>query len=99
MFPNSNHLFQIILPVFDTLPQPMDLDRGPLATVEILDRSMVKKGNAATVQVLLRWSRLPSSCATWEDFTVAKNRFSKALAWGQASSQGGADCHNPTKNA
>jgi hypothetical protein len=76
-------------PVFDTLPQPMDLDRGPLAPVEILDRRMVKKGNAAVVQVLLRWSGLPSSCATWEDFTVAKNIFPKALAWGQASSQGG----------
>jgi hypothetical protein len=41
------------------------------------------------VQVLLRWSGLPSSCATWEYFTVAKNRFPKALARGQASFQGG----------
>jgi hypothetical protein len=73
--------------------------RGTLAPVEILDRRMVKTGNAAVVQVLLRWSGLPSSCATWEDFTVAKNRFPKALAWGQASSQGGADCHDPTRNA
>ena len=63
--------------------------RGTLAPVEILNRRMVKTGNAAVVQVLLRWSGLPSSCATWEDFTVAKNRFSKALAWGQASFQEG----------
>jgi hypothetical protein len=68
--------------VFDTLPQPLDLDRGTLALVEILDRRIIKKGNVAVVQVLLRWSELPSSCATWEDFSVAKNIFPKALAWG-----------------
>jgi hypothetical protein len=74
----------------------MDLDRGTLAPVEILDRRKVKKGNAAVVQVLLRWYGFPSSCATWEDFNVAKNNFPKALAWGQASSQGGMDCHDST---
>jgi hypothetical protein len=86
-------------PVFDTLPQPLVLDKATLAPVEILDRRMVKKGNTTIVQVLIRWSGMPSSYATWEDFHVVKNRFPEALAWGQASSQGGADCHDPTNGA
>jgi hypothetical protein len=40
--------------VFDPLPQPLVLDKATLALVEILDRRMVKKGNAAIVQVLIR---------------------------------------------
>jgi hypothetical protein len=82
--------------VFDPLPQPLVLDKATLAPVEILDRRMVKKGNAATVQVLIRWSGMPSLCATWEDFHVVKNRFPQALAWGQASSQGGIAMTLPT---
>jgi hypothetical protein len=40
--------------VFDALPQPLELDRGTLSPLEILDRIMVKKGNTAMVQVLIR---------------------------------------------
>ena len=60
--------------VFDPLPQPLVLDKATLALVEILDRCM-QKGNVAIVQVLIRWSGMPSLCATWEDFHVVKNRF------------------------
>lgn len=51
-------------PVFDVLSQPLVLDKGTLAPVEIQDHRMVKKGNTIVVQVLLRWSGMPSSCAT-----------------------------------
>ncbi|WVZ53351.1 hypothetical protein U9M48_004311 [Paspalum notatum var. saurae] len=53
--------------------------------VDILDRRLVKKGNAAITQVKVAWSGLPHSSATWEDYTVLKERFPDAPAWGQAA--------------
>jgi hypothetical protein len=32
----------------------------------------VKKGNVAVTQVLVKWSHLPESSATWEDFSVLR---------------------------
>jgi len=49
----------------------------------------VKKGNKAIPQVLLKWTSLPESSATWEDYYVVKQRFPNAVAWGQATSEGG----------
>jgi len=49
----------------------------------------VKKGNKAIPQVLLKWTSLPESSATWEDYYVVKQRFPNAVAWGQAASEGG----------
>jgi len=57
----------------------------------ILDRQLVKKGNAPIPQILLKWSKLPSTSATWEDLYIVQQRFPDALAWGQASLPGGAD--------
>jgi 'chromo' (CHRromatin Organisation MOdifier) domain. len=49
----------------------------------------VKRGNAAHVQVLLKWSLLPADHATWEDYHVVKTRFPDAPAWGQAETPAG----------
>jgi hypothetical protein len=49
----------------------------------------VKKGNAALLQVLIRWTNLPATCATWKDYDVVHHRFPAAPAWGQAGSPGG----------
>ena len=62
-----------------------------LAPEAVLDRRLVKKGNWAIVQVLVKWNHLPPSSVTWEDYYVVKNRFPKSLAWGQASSEVGGD--------
>jgi hypothetical protein len=40
------------------------LDIADLTPEKILDRRLVKKGNVATVQVLIQWSGLPSDSAT-----------------------------------
>lgn len=67
-------------PVFATLPTPVQLDITELVPTEILDRRMVKKGNSAIVQVLVRWGSLPPALATWEDHDVIRTRFPTAPA-------------------
>jgi hypothetical protein len=51
-------------PVFSDLPKVAELDKGQPALEEILDRRLVKKGNAAIPQVLIRWSGNPAESAT-----------------------------------
>jgi hypothetical protein len=59
--------------------------------LEILDRRLVKKGNKAVSQVLIRWSNIPHESATWEDYYVLRQKFPDARAWGQAGSVEGAN--------
>jgi len=54
----------------------------------VLARRLVKKGNRAIPQVLVKWTNLPDTSATWEDFYVVPTRFPSSLAWGQAIAAG-----------
>ena len=76
-------------PVFANITKLADLSVVSLAPKKILQRRLVKKGNKAIPQVLLKWTHLPESSATWEDYYVVKQRFPDAVAWGQATSEGG----------
>lgn len=59
--------------VFSTLLEPPPLlDRVDLVLEEILDRCLVKKGNASFAQLLIRWTDLPASSATWEDYDTVR---------------------------
>lgn len=78
-------------PVFAELPTVVNLSSANVVPELILERRLVKKGNQAVPQVLIKWSNLPSQAATWEDFYVVKERFPDAVAWGQATSEGGED--------
>lgn len=51
-------------PVFASLPTPVMLDTVDVWPEQVLDRRLVKKGNAAHVQVLVKWSSLPPDHAT-----------------------------------
>ena len=55
----------------------------------VLNRRLVKKGDSAITQVLVKWSGLSSEMATWEDYYVLKERFPAAPAWGHAGTQRG----------
>lgn len=72
-------------PVFSELPNLPTLDLKDTVPERILDRRMVKKGNAAITQVLIKWTQLPEDSATWEDWEVLKVRFPNVLTWGQVS--------------
>ncbi|XP_073359923.1 uncharacterized protein [Aegilops tauschii subsp. strangulata] len=76
-------------PVFTTLPVPLDLSAPGVIPEEILDRRLVKKGNASYLQILVKWSSIPAASATWEDYQVLKERYLDAPAWGHAGSSGG----------
>jgi hypothetical protein len=47
---------------------------------------LVKRGNEVVTQVLVQWSSLPSSSATWEDYYVLHSKYPLAAAWGLTAS-------------
>ena len=76
-------------PVFSDLPPLVSLDGSDVLPETVLDRRLVKKGGRAVPQVLIKWTKLPATSATWEDYYVPRQRFPEALAWGHARSPGG----------
>lgn len=50
-------------PVFKDLSPVSDLTVETPKPVEVLDRRLVKRGNSATQQILVKWSTLPTECA------------------------------------
>jgi hypothetical protein len=51
-------------PVYDKLPPPPDLSAAAVVPKTILERRMVKKGNAAIPQIRVQWSHLPEDYST-----------------------------------
>lgn len=72
------------------LPVPLELDAMDVVLEEIVERRLSKKGNTAILQVRVKWTSLPASATTWEDYDVLRRRFPSVPAWGQAGIQGGA---------
>lgn len=70
------------------LPTPISLDTTELFPGEVLKRRLIKKGNKAYLQVRIKWSQVPSSSSTWEDYEVLKASCPDAPAWRPAGSQG-----------
>jgi hypothetical protein len=81
--------------VFSDLPSAPHFTAATPVPVTILQRRLVRKGNAAATQVLMKWAHLPDDMATWEDYYVLKNRNPEATLWdedqAQVIPQGGAD--------
>ena len=75
-------------PVFAELPRVPDLTGGETEPVAILERRMMKKGDAPVVQLRVQWANMPTSATTWEDYTVLRQRYPSACIWEGASSQG-----------
>lgn len=75
--------------VYSELPTVPNLTAVTPVPAEILERRLVRKGNAATPQVLIKWAHVPASCATWEDYYVVKSRFPDAALWDEELAQGG----------
>jgi len=73
-------------PVYSKLPSQVDLQAVDVEPESVLDHRLVKKGNAAIPQVLIKWSHIPDTSATWEDYYVLKEHFPTAAAWGQSAS-------------
>jgi hypothetical protein len=76
-------------PVYSELPVTTDLQAAAATLEQILDRWLVRKGNATIPQVLIKWSNIPEASSTWEDYHVLRKRFPEAAAWGQAGTLAG----------
>jgi hypothetical protein len=85
-------------PVYKDLPQVVDLEHQELQPERVLQRRLVKKGNNAVPQWLIKWNHLPEDSATWEDANVVQRRFPLAPAWGQAGYSAG-DTVTPAEEA
>ena len=68
-----------------------DADRHEDEPLVVLQRRQYLRGSTVRSQVLVQWSSMSESLATWEDELQLKARFPHALAWGQASVEGGAN--------
>jgi hypothetical protein len=51
-------------PVYKDLSSIPDLTAVAPVPAEILEHRLVRKGNAATPQILVKWAHLPASCST-----------------------------------
>lgn len=78
-------------PVFTELPEQVQLDSQEVLPELILDRRLEQKGGKAVPQVLIKWTNVPATSATWEDFYVVNHRFPEAVSSGQASISEGGD--------
>jgi hypothetical protein len=65
-------------PVYSQLPDIPSLDIVDVLPETILVRRLVKKGNEVVTQILVRWTSLPDTSTTWEDYYVMKERFPRA---------------------
>lgn len=73
----------------DDLPVPIALDSAEVFPERILERRLSRKGDKAHLQVRIKWTSIPESSSTWEDYEVLKEHFPDAPAWGQSDSQDG----------
>jgi len=71
------------LTVFPDADSPQDV---PIA---VLDSRLVHHGSSTATHLLIQWSGLPSTLATWEERQDFRRRFPAASACGQADSRGG----------
>jgi len=79
-------------PVSAALPYIDDNLQVPEA---VLQRLLHPWSDGAVPQVLIKWSGLDASLATWEDAEALRLQFPEAPAWGQADTQGGGDVTAP----
>lgn len=56
---------------------------------KILQCRSVARGAHQVSQVLVKWSHIPESLATWEDKVALQQQFPEAAVWGQPARQGG----------
>lgn len=72
--------------VTSQLPPPNAAFQVP---VQVLQSRIRNKVHRTVAQVLVQWSGMPESAATWEDREALQQLFPRAPAWGQAGFQAG----------
>jgi hypothetical protein len=85
------------IPVFSQLPDIPALNISEFCPKKIINHRLVKKGNVVITQLLVQWTKLPATLATWEDYNMLK-KFPSTAAWGQAAPSVGGTVANHTDN-
>jgi len=60
-----------------------------LLPVAVINTKLVTRSSSVVQQLLVQWSGLPASLATWEENHDCRHRFPEAPAWGQPGFHGG----------
>ncbi|XP_073359848.1 uncharacterized protein [Aegilops tauschii subsp. strangulata] len=68
-------------PVYAEVPRVPDLSVSSSEPTQLLERRMMKRGNAAIVQVKVQWGDGSPPATTWEDYEVLRQRFPTAAIW------------------
>ncbi|XP_066320522.1 uncharacterized protein [Miscanthus floridulus] len=76
-------------------PSLPDVDHDLPIPEAVLQRRLHPRHDGAVPQVLVKWSGLDASLATWEDEEALRQQFPQAPAWGHAGSQGEGDVTVP----
>lgn len=76
-------------PVFADVPPNVFEEHASPSPEQILQRWLVKKGNSAIVQILVKWNGIPVEMASWEDYHVLKDKFTTSPIWGPDGSLAG----------
>jgi hypothetical protein len=64
----------------------------------ILQRRSVMHGVRPVSQLLIKWSNVPASLATWEDATALLQQFPNTAVWGQPAHQEGGSVSPATED-
>jgi hypothetical protein len=64
--------------------------------LQVLQTRLIPHRSVQIAQVLVHWSELPDSLATWEDRESMQQQFLWAPAWGQATSQDPGNVSTPS---
>lgn len=75
--------------VSPSLPSANSVLQAEHQPVAIQDNKLVHVKGELQPRLLVQWSELPPSMATWEDPVELRRRFPSTAAWGQAAAQGG----------
>jgi hypothetical protein len=94
-----SHLKQAVGSKFPVTPVVPDGLLHMQVPEQVLQRHLVARGKKFVMQVLVRWSSLPESLATWEDLDAIKQRFPAAPAWGRPASKEGGSVKKATTTA
>jgi hypothetical protein len=71
-----------------TVPDLPDVDDHLQVPKAILQRRLHQHQDGTIPQLLIKWSGMDASLATWEDAEAVQQQFPQAPAWGQAGAQG-----------
>ena len=76
-------------------PDLPDVDDHLQVPEAVLQRLLHQRQDGTVPQLLIKWSGMDASLATWEDAEAVQQQFPQAPAWGQAGAQGEGDVTTP----